>query len=197
MGEIQTMAMIQLVDDTDYTPTLDTEHRQYLLGDQTTPSTPIYAMPAEQKTAKEVSQYEIWHQRMGHAPAPRLHQTAKHVQGLPQINAQKIPPFVRCRACDIAKLRKAPKGHTLSDPLTLHNGQCFHMDIGFLRGPAVEPASCGRPQRGRTAQGHKQPTQLRLLLTRCGPQIKIHVGVSPPVAIGPYGTHGDLPENPR
>ena len=146
-GGIQDMNMFHLAEETDYTPTLDTEHQQYLLGDQITPSNPICVAQVEHptvKVAKEVSQYELWHQRMGHAPAPRLQQTAKQVHGLPQMNAQRIPPFVRCRACDIAKLKKAPKGQVLRDSPTLQNGQCFHMDIGFLRGPANLPAVVDR-----------------------------------------------------
>jgi hypothetical protein len=43
--------------------------------------------------------------------------------------------MVTCRTCDVAKLRKAPRGRTLEDGDTLENGQVFQMDIGFIRGP--------------------------------------------------------------
>ena len=45
------------------------------------------------------------------------------------------PSIVTCRTCDVAKLRKAPRGHSMDDSEQLYNGQVFQMDIGFIRGP--------------------------------------------------------------
>ena len=132
------VTMMQGFESTDYTPSLDTEHTAYLLGDQVTPSNALCLTQIELHATyagKNVLQYELWHQRMGHAPASRLHKTAKHVQGLPTMHAQHLLSFVRC-ACDIAKLKKAPRGNALPDPPTLQTGQCFQMDIGFIRGPS-------------------------------------------------------------
>ena len=68
--------------------------------------------------------------------SPRLIYTSKRVQGLPPLSPANIPTFVKCRACEIAKLKKVPRGHLASDPADLQTGQSFHMDLGFIRGPA-------------------------------------------------------------
>ena len=144
---------MQGLDSTHYTPSPDTEHTAYLLGDQATPSNALCVTQIEHRGAhigKNILQYELWHQRMGHAPASRLHQTAKHVQGLPTMNAQQLPSFVRCRACDIAKLKKAPRGYALPDPPTLQTGQCFQMDIGFIRGPSNLQAVVDRKEEAQS-----------------------------------------------
>ena len=73
---------------------------------------------------------------MGHAPLDCLLRTSKQVQGLPHLTTGHIPSFVKCRACDIAQLKKAPRGHPTPDPANLQTGQRFHMDLGFIRGPA-------------------------------------------------------------
>ena len=134
------------MEETDYTPSLDTKHQSYLLGDQRTPANTLCVAQTEPtvKAAKEEIQYELWHQPMGHAPITRLHQMAKHVHGLPPMSANRIPSFVRCRACDIDKLKKVPRGHALPNPLLLMTGQCFHMGIGFLRGPSNLQAGVDR-----------------------------------------------------
>ena len=51
-----------------------------------------------------------------------------------------------CRACDVAKLRKAPRGPAATDLPNLEKGQVFHMDIGFIRGPANLPEVLARTQ---------------------------------------------------
>ena len=149
--------------DTDYTPSLDTEHQQYLLGDQKTPANALCVTQTE-PTARAVNgviQYEMWHQRMGHAPLTYLHKTSK---GLPPMSASRIPPFVRCRACDIAKLKKAPRGHSLPDLPTLTNGQCFHMDIGFLRGPSNLQAVVDRQEEPQSKVIHSRHNYVCYLL---------------------------------
>jgi hypothetical protein len=54
----------------------------------------------------------------------------------PPISPTNIPSFVTCRACEIAKLKKDPRGHLTLDPADLQPGQSFHMDLAFIRGPA-------------------------------------------------------------
>ena len=125
--------------ESDYTPDIDTEHYQQLLQDQRTPATTINvttATTSADRMAREVLKYELWHQRMGHAPLSRLIRTSPHVQGLPNISPTQVPSFVTCRACEIAKLKKAPRGNPTADPVDLQTGQYFHMDLGFIRGPA-------------------------------------------------------------
>ena len=124
--------------DTDYTPDIETEHYRYLLQSQITPVRAICVAtaPLPDRMAKEMHHYELWHQRLCHAPLDRLLRTSKYVQGLPHLTPGHIPSFVRCRACDIAKLKKAPKGHSTPDQMDLQTGQQFHMDLGFIRGPA-------------------------------------------------------------
>ena len=72
-------------------------------------SHPIPDAPALSPTVHAILQYEIWHQRLGHCSEKKLRQTQHHVDGIPSFKA-RIPPIVRCRACDIAKLHRAPKG---------------------------------------------------------------------------------------
>ena len=128
------------LEDTDYTPEIDREHFAYLLGDQQTPANTICVATTgtayDNSAVRATQQYELWHQRFGHAPASRLYHTSKHVTGLPPISPTSLPTFIRCRACDIAKLKKAPRGHAIEDPADLQTGQHFSMDLGFMRGPA-------------------------------------------------------------
>ena len=46
-----------------------------------------------------------------------------------------FPHVVTCRTCDIAKLKKAPRGSASDVTPTLLPGQVFSMDLGFIRGP--------------------------------------------------------------
>jgi hypothetical protein len=66
------------------------------------------------------------------------------------------PSFVRCRECDVAKLKKAPRGHPLLDAPTLQPGQCFHMDIGLLRGPSNLAAVLDRKEEAQTKVIHSR-----------------------------------------
>ena len=86
---------------------------------------------------KDMLNFEIWHQRLGHASESKLRKTQRCAMGIPQFHTPTLPSIVRCRICDIARLQKAPKGgaaHT--DPPDLAPGQMFQMDIGFFRGPS-------------------------------------------------------------
>ena len=85
---------------------------------------------------KDVLNYETWHQRFAHCSEKRLRLTQQHVDGIPSFHHTSIPHVVKCRACDVAKLRKAPRGGPTPLSPNIVNGQIFHMDIGFFRGPA-------------------------------------------------------------
>ena len=77
---------------------------------QTTPS-----MHSE----KDVANFEIWHQQLAHCSEKRLRQMQKLVDGIPAFHSSAIPHVVTCRTCDVAKLRKAPRGRTSDDLETL------------------------------------------------------------------------------
>ena len=128
-------------EESDFTLTLETEHFAYLLSAQITPASPICVATAKDRTTttsvpKDIREFEIWHQRMGHAPAKRLYLTAQHTKGLPRISPTSIPSLVRCRACDIAKLKKANKGKSEVTDVQILPGQQFNMDLGVIRGPS-------------------------------------------------------------
>ena len=151
-----------VTDDTDYTPDMEVEHLTYwlagrmtriihrtwkwsishigMLGNQQTPANALCVAaitPAKDRLVKVTHQYELWHQRMGHAPASRMYHTSRHVTGLPTISPTSLPSFIRCRACDIAKfLRKASRGQAIEDSEVLQTGQNFSMNLRFMRGPA-------------------------------------------------------------
>ena len=82
-----------------------------------------------------ILQYEIWHQRLGHCTEDKMRNTQRMVDGMPTFTTPKIPPVVRCRACNIAHLQKAPRGPNRQDSEHISPGQIFQMDIGFFRGP--------------------------------------------------------------
>ena len=86
-------------------------------------------------TENDIMNFETWHQRLAHCSEKRLRQTQKRVDGIPAFHNSKIPTLVRCRTCDVAKLKKAPRGPTVDDSDTILKGQVFQMDIGFIRGP--------------------------------------------------------------
>ena len=141
---------IFLADHTD--PDVDREHIPYLLGDQRTPVNAISTAAttiATDRLVKATHQYELWHQRLVHAPASRLYNTSKLVVGLPTISPTTLPSFIRYRACDIAKLRKGPKGHPIVDPPDMQPGQNFSMDLGFMRGPENLQAVVARTEDAR------------------------------------------------
>ena len=99
---------------------------------------------------KDVLNYETWHQRFAHSTEKRLRLTQQHVDGIPSFHHPAIPHVVKCRACDMAKLRKAPCGGLTQLPPDTVNGQLFHMDIGFFRGPANLQAVLGKNGRSTT-----------------------------------------------
>ena len=107
---------------------------------------------------KDMLNFEVWHQRLGHVSEAKLRQTQKCAIGIPQFHSKNLPPIVRCRICDIARLQKAPKGPSTTDPPDLAPGQMFHMDIGFFRGPSNLDAVVDR----------KADAQLKIIESRQG-----------------------------
>ena len=66
--------------------------------------------PHLSRTEKDLIHYHTWHQRLGHCSETKLRRTQKLVDGMPPFSTSTLPPYVCCRACDIAKLRRAPRG---------------------------------------------------------------------------------------
>ena len=99
---------------------------------------------------KDVLNFETWHQRMAHCSEKRLRQTQKLVDGIPTFHSAHIPHVVNCRTCDIAKLRKAPRGPAVDHSRDLQCGQVFSMDLGFIRGPANLPQVLDRTEEAAT-----------------------------------------------
>ena len=99
-------------------------------------ATPLYHLINKQtvtKTEADILAYEVWHQRMAHCSETKLRKTQQHVDGIPTFQTAEIPALVRCRACDVASLKKAPKGPAITHNTVLQPGQIFHMDLGFFR----------------------------------------------------------------
>ena len=86
-----------------------------------------------------ISEFELWHHRMGHMNPQTLCQMHKYARGIPKL---KEPDFYKCQTCSFTKLRKdssTKSKATLPKPLPMpeekfHSGQHLHMDFGFVRG---------------------------------------------------------------
>jgi hypothetical protein len=76
---------------------------------------------------------ELWHHRMGHPGTPKLCQTQQHTTGIPTLGP--LHPLFGCNNCNIAKLTKQAQGKDNSRAAHI-NGERFHMDYGFCRGPS-------------------------------------------------------------
>ena len=86
---------------------------------------------------KDVLNFETWHQRTGHCSEQRLRKTQQLVDGIPTFRTATLPHVINCRTCDVAKLKKAPRGPApTAQPETLQYGQGFNIDLGFIRGPS-------------------------------------------------------------
>ena len=81
---------------------------------------------------KHILNFETWHHRLAHCSEKRLRQTQKLVDGIAAFHGPKLPALVNCRTCDVAKLRKAPRGPSMEDHEQLSNGQVFQMDVSAL-----------------------------------------------------------------
>ena len=85
---------------------------------------------------KDVLNFETWHQRTGHCSEQHLRKTQQLVYGIPTFRTVTLPHVINCRTCDVAKLKKAPRGPPTDQPATLQYGRVFNIDLGFIRGPA-------------------------------------------------------------
>ena len=106
----------------------------------------IAKMQACDNIARDVLNFETWHQRLAHCSEKRLRRTQQLVDGIPQFHISKLPHVVNCRTCDIAKLKKAPRGKPGDHTSDLQPGQVFSMDIGFIRGPKNVAAVVARTE---------------------------------------------------
>lgn len=95
----------------------------------------------------DILNFEVWHQRLTHCSEQKMQKTQQHVEGIPPFRQLTLPSFVQCRACDVATLKKAPRGPETTVLRPLHPGQVLHMDLGFFRGPSnlVEVYECHTP----------------------------------------------------
>ena len=136
----------------DYDEPLHQEHSTYQMNILQTSNTHPLNVPTTTNTrmsklTKDVLTYETWHHRFGHCSAQRLRRTQKLADGIPNIDTKTLPPIITCRICDVAKLRKAPRGDLdVTDLTTIECGQSFSMDIGFIRGPSNLPEVLSRTE---------------------------------------------------
>jgi hypothetical protein len=86
------------------------------------------------------SEFELWHQRLGHPNTTVLCKMHKYARGIPTL---KAPDFYKCTSCSLCKIRKdlsTSTKATLSKVIVpeekFHVGQHLHVDFGFLRGSA-------------------------------------------------------------
>ena len=104
------------------------------------------------------TQYELWHQRCGHAGTNTLEIMHKHAIGIPSLNGNSLyrcPSCMSGKLCTKQRIGKSNKSflqrqakaqeaikflnenHDVDDDIHLpniHPGQKFHMDFGFVRG---------------------------------------------------------------
>jgi hypothetical protein len=69
---------------------------------------------------------------MGHPGLAKLKKTQQHTSGIPTLGAAH--PLFGCNNCNMGKLTKQARGKTDSREANA-NGERFHMDYGFFRGP--------------------------------------------------------------
>lgn len=94
------------------------------------PSTPII------RKMHAGAEFELWHQRLGHAGDKALANVHKCADGIPN-----LPPnrqyFYKCECCMRGKVIAAVKNkHTTST--AKRRGEQFHMDFGFVRGSSYK-----------------------------------------------------------
>ena len=84
------------------------------------------------------TEYELWHNRLGHPGEKVMSLIHKHVLGVPTLRKHD---FHRCEACMAAKMKKVPIGKSskvvrqpISEEMPSEPGQHLHMDFGFVRG---------------------------------------------------------------
>ena len=84
------------------------------------------------RALSQKAEYELWHQRLGHAGEKAMANIHKCVDGVPDLNPHEHP-LHKCKYCMKGKVKAAPKNNTTSTKTTMR-GQQFHMDFGFVRG---------------------------------------------------------------
>ena len=97
-----------------------------------------------------LSEYELWHHRLGHCNDTVLQKMHNYARGIPKL---KVPDFYKCQSCAYSKIRKDSSTKTksslrkeLGPEEKIHPGQHLHMDFGFVRGSAFSK----RDELGRT-----------------------------------------------
>jgi hypothetical protein len=95
-------------------------------------SPPVPKQPVNKPTTGSQLQTELWHQRMAHPGAAKLKKTQQHTNGIPSLGAAH--PLFGCNNCNMGKIEKQARGKTDSREAQA-NGERFHMDYGFFRGP--------------------------------------------------------------
>ena len=93
--------------------------------------TPNSVLPTIRKMSAR-AEYELWHQRLGHAGERAMTEIHKCVDGIPNLHSHKHN-FHKCECCMRGKVKAAPKKKSTSITTTAR-GQMFHMDFGFVRG---------------------------------------------------------------
>lgn len=78
------------------------------------------------------AEYELWHQRLGHAGQTVMQNLHKCVDGVINLGQQRHQ-FHKCDTCMRTKMKAAPKRKHV-DTIITKRGQQSHMDYGFVRG---------------------------------------------------------------
>lgn len=76
---------------------------------------------------------ELWHQRLGHVGWKTMKKTSEVVEGVPPIPSESSS--FHCPFCDMSKQTKR-SGRKESQSESFQPGTAFHMDLGFVSGPA-------------------------------------------------------------
>jgi dUTP pyrophosphatase len=98
-------------------------------------------MTAKVRKMSSLSEYELWHHRLGHPSSAVLEKMHKYARGVPKL---RTPDFYNCQLCTLGKIRKDSSTSTRSTKKStpiqpterIHPGQHLHMDFGFVRGSA-------------------------------------------------------------
>ena len=88
-----------------------------------------------------LSEYTLWHHRLGHPNDTVLGKMHQFARGVPKL---RTPDFYKCQTCSLGKIKKDASTKTkasLPTPAptpkeTIHPGQHLHADFGFVRGSA-------------------------------------------------------------
>ena len=88
------------------------------------------------KMETDILNFVVWHQHLAHCSEQKMRETRQHVDGIPAFRQSTLHSFVRCQSCDVATLKKAPRGPEITALRKLHPGQVFHMGLGFFCGPS-------------------------------------------------------------